>query len=375
MFIYALFALTDSTEYNSENFGHFLTDVLLPIYAALEGFGLERRDDLHLFRYSIMDAIGWSCDFHRRELAKTGGISLRYGDVGKHCDRFYAMTPQLVRGHRPLRVLNGTTVEPTCFQDLVVGMPMYSDDCMEGGHGREQDFWSLCNHARQGQFWRFRNYLLQNALGDTEADVEQHAPTHHKITITRRKDDIRGLNNFDQLIEQLQEKYGANGNGSGNDRVEVVVVEWEKLSIQDQLELIRTTTVHITPPGGVSHIALFLPRWATSVRLYSMEYRLEWHIFHYLGYVTVEHVDCRRGNRIPLDQTMSLVEEGLRRYDDFRVHSPGDAPLTALAAGAGKDAGGADGAEERGAASPRAAWPRGCRPCRTKVWSRRWCSR
>lgn len=86
-------------EYNAENFGHMLTDVLMPVYVALESFGLLDQD-VKMYRYSIMDAIGWSCDFHRR-LNQT-----YYGNVGAHCDRFYGMMSELMRGHQPLRVLN-----------------------------------------------------------------------------------------------------------------------------------------------------------------------------------------------------------------------------------------------------------------------------
>jgi len=301
-------------EYNSENFGHLISDQLIPIYAALEGFGLENREDVTLFRYSIMDAIGWSCDYHRRVLEPEGGISPRYGNIGKHCDRFYEMTPEFMRGHRPLQVLNGTTVEPTCFRNLVAGMPMYSDDC-DGDSERDTNYWSLCNQGRQGQFWRFRNYVLRNVLGGSDADVERYVPTRHKIAVTYRNDDVRGLTNLDELIDRLREKYG------DDDDVEVVVVEWAKLSVADQMELIRTTTVHVTPPGGVSFIAIFLPRWATSIRLYSMEYRMEWNFFHYLGYISVEHVNCQNAEKIPLRETLQLVEEGLRRYEYHRVGS------------------------------------------------------
>jgi mannosyltransferase OCH1-like enzyme len=311
-------------EYNAENFGHLLTDVLLPVYAALQGFGLEHYSDITLFRYSIMDAIGWSCDFHRRKADAEGGVSSRYGNVGKHCDRFYSMVPEFMFvGNRPLQVLNGTTVQPTCFQNLVVGMGMYSDDC-DVGFERETNVWSLCNHSRQSQFWQFRNYLLQNALGN--AFDEDDVPTHHKITITQRNDKIRGLANLDQLIGMLREKYeGLDGNN-----VEVVVVEWEKLSLKDQLDLIRTTTVHLTPPGGVSFIALFLPRWSTSIRLYSGDFMMEWNLMNYLGYIAVDYVDCQRGTLCPVDEVLDFVEEGLKRYDEYRV---GDASWTPYSGG------------------------------------------
>ena len=306
-------------EYNAENFGHVLTDVLLPIYVALQGFGLENYRDITLFRYSIIDAIGWSCDYHRRILEAKGGISGRYGNVGKHCDRFYKMIPEFMPDKkRPLQVLNGTTVEPTCFQNLVVGMPMYSDDC-DVGFERETDVWSLCNHARQGQFWQFRNYLLQNVLGSSYD--EDDVPAHHKITITQRNDEFRGLANLDQLIGKLRKKY----EGLDGSKVEVVVVQWEKLSLKEQLDLARSTTVHLTPPGGVSFISIFLPRWSTSIRLYSDEYMMEWNFMNYLGYIALNYVDCQKDNLIPLDEVLDFVEEGLERYDEYRA---GDASWT-----------------------------------------------
>ena len=287
-------------EYNSENFGHMLTDVLMPIYSALESFGLEGMD-VNLFRYSIQAAKPWSCDYHRN----LPGIG--YGDVGAHCDHFYGMMANLTKGHKPIQVLNGTTVHPTCFQNLVVGTPLYSDDCLEPSHGRKQDQWQLCNHGRQRQFWNFRNYVLTNA-GVNPASP----PTKHKITITKPSVNRRSLSNLDDLIFLIRKKYSD---------MEVVVTDWASMSIADQLDLIQSTTVHITPPGGISFIAIFLPRWATSIRLYKKDFRIDWHFFHYLGYLTVEHVDCTQGAIIPIKETMGLIASSLKRYDTFRIAS------------------------------------------------------
>lgn len=249
-------------EYNAENFGHMLTDVLMPIFVALDNFDLL-SENFAMIRYSMKHAIGWSCDFQR--------VLYPDGKVGARCDHFYEMMEQLMRS--PLKVLNGTSFQPTCYETAVVGMPMYSDDCLEPSHGRKQDSWSLCNHGRQNQFWKYRAFIL-NKVG-----VSVAPPTRHKITITIRNDKKRGLSNLYELIGLVEKKYGK--------EMEIVSVEWDKLSIAEQFELIRTTTVHLSPPGGVSFISLFLPRWATSIRLYSMQYRLEYHIFHYLGYITV----------------------------------------------------------------------------------------
>ena len=212
------------------------------------------------------------------------------------------MVPELMRGE--LRVLNGTTVQPTCFETLVVGMAMYSDDCLEGSHGRNKDVWSLCNIGHQHQFWRFRNYMLGNV------DVSLEPPVKHKITITVRLD-ARVLKNLDDLIATIQHTY------QSEDIVEIVVVEWHKLSLKEQLELISTTTVHITPAGGVSMISLFLPRWSTSIRLYSVEFMLDYHIVNYLGYFTPEHIDCQAGGMIPIEDTMKYIAHGLERFDSF----------------------------------------------------------
>ncbi|KAL7544191.1 hypothetical protein ACHAWF_007569 [Thalassiosira exigua] len=277
-------------EYNAENFGHLITDFVMPIYVAYESFGLL-DEDMKIYRYSIADAIGWSCDYQAK---------VRPWNAN-HCKRFYDMVPAMIKGHRPIEVLNGTDMEVTCFENVVVGMAMYSDDCIEGSHGRKQNLWSLCNVARQRQFWNYRNYVLQNV------GVSLVPPIRHKITVTKRSDG-RTLHNLDALISNLTGVYGSS--------VEIITVEWPELSFQEQLELISTTTVHLTPPGGVSFISLFLPKWATSVRLYPGDYKMEWHIFHYLGYMTVEHVDCPNG-AIPITEAMQYVARGLQRFEDF----------------------------------------------------------
>jgi hypothetical protein len=289
-------------EYNSENFGHMLTDVLMPIFGVLESFGLA-QESVNVFRYSIMDAIGWNCDFQNGNSPEA--LERNPRGVAKKCDRLQNMMPKLMPvPHRPIQVLNGTTVVPTCFETVVVGMPMYSDDCLEGTHGREQNSWQLCNHGKQGQFWAFRNYVLSNVGVDTAP------PLRHKITIAKRSDGDRLLRNQGDLQSLIKKTYPD---------VEVVVVEWEKLSLWDQFDLIRTTTLHLTPPGGISYISIFLPRWTTSIRLYSSDFKLDWHLFHYLGYMTVEHVDCQRNETIPLEETMELVAKSLERYDMFRI--------------------------------------------------------
>jgi hypothetical protein len=301
-------------EYNSENFGHMLMDVLLPIYSVLDGFNLLERRDVQLFRYSIPDPICFSCDC-QIDKAENGNQHERhqFGNAPKFCARFYSQLVEMFHGdpNKQVQVLNATDMinskTPICFEELVVGMPQYSDDCLEGSHGKDQNIWSLCNHGRQSQFWRFREFIFQN-LG-----LSNTPPQSHKITITQRGGGMmtRDINNIDELVSSLQTKF---------ENSEVNVVEWHKLTIRQQLELAASTTVLITPPGGVSYISIFLPRWATGIRLYPQDFRNDWHIMHYLGYITNEHVKTP-GGEIPINDVVAMVDKGMKRYDAFATTS------------------------------------------------------
>jgi hypothetical protein len=77
--------------------------------------------------------------------------------------------------------------------------------------------------------------------------VSLEPPTRHKITLSLRTGKKRALSNLDQLIELVKITYGK--------KIEVVIVQREKLSAYQQLEMIRTT-VHLTPPGKVGQMTL-----------------------------------------------------------------------------------------------------------------------
>ena len=124
-----------------------------------------------------------------------------------------------------------------------------------------------------------------------------------------RNDGARLLNNghLQQVITSLTA-----------DGIEASLYQFHKKPMREQLEMIRSTTVLITPAGAGSHIAFFLPRGATAVRLYRGNFMLEWHIFNYLAYIHVDHVSCPRGD-IPIESVLALAREGVRRYDTFRA--------------------------------------------------------
>eukprot|EP00040_Diaphanoeca_grandis_P018962 m.99827 g.99827 ORF g.99827 m.99827 type:complete len:563 (-) comp27193_c0_seq2:145-1833(-) len=291
-------------EFNGENFGHMLSDVLLPIYAIMAGFDVLDYD-VQLVRYQITHDLGYSCDFQvNPDWADPGWIPdvIRNPDRAKMCEKFYKMLIPAVTS-RPVLVLGdlfNKTQTPVCFEKLLVGTPMLSDDCVEGDHGRELDQYNNCNSGRMEQFWAFRKYTKAN-LGVTDL-----APTIHHVVIWDRADSTRELVNLQTLAETIRTKFD----------VKVTVVDWAKLDIQSQLKLIGSATVHITGPGGGSFIALFLPRSATSIRLYSEDFGMEFHIFNHLGYIHCDYRNALDGV-IDIPDVLQLVRAGMHRYETF----------------------------------------------------------
>merc|ERR1712098_485200 len=116
----------------------------------------------------------------------------------------------------------------------------------------------------------------------------------------------RQINDLESIAEDVGYRCG----------ISVIIVDWVDLSLVEQIRLIGSSTVHITPAGGGSYIGAYLPRGATTIRLYREDSRLDWHIFHYLGYVHVKHVNCPDGD-CPRDDIIEMVGEAMTRYDEF----------------------------------------------------------
>ena len=152
------------SSYNAENFGHFLTDELLPAFSALEAFGAATRD-VQLLRapLSAKHQLTFSCEWQRRE----------WGEVQweKCLQRYAELT--LLLSDRPVREFEAYVAEVAaargggggggdvlCFDELVAGFGMLADHCDDATtHGRflVRD---LCNRGRAPQLFRFRQWMI-----------------------------------------------------------------------------------------------------------------------------------------------------------------------------------------------------------------------
>ena len=113
------------TSYNAENFGHVLSDELLPAYAAMEAFGALDYN-VQLLRAPTLPMVRFSCDWQK----------LNWGTVqAKKCARRYkdlvgALSANGVAelGAYNDRVLGGGNA-PICFDNLIAGEGYLSDHC------------------------------------------------------------------------------------------------------------------------------------------------------------------------------------------------------------------------------------------------------
>jgi hypothetical protein len=342
--------------FNAENFGHYLTDELLPIYAMLEAFdeldveegarpgesgvagagkNLGRAGtDVRLVRFVPNPPIGNSCEHLARA---AGGSGTASGDkVLRLCNKFHTTLGPMMSRHLTLTLGDAlvqlaaaadakdaaATVGAAahvasgsgrgfCFRKVIAGMGYLADHCQDSGsHGARGPWSTECNNGRSGQFWRFRNYAMRNLGVVPTLQPLRHHVVAWERTGGGRNDGARSIDRsaLSTLGDAIRERSG----------VVVTLYQFHKFPIREQLEMIRSATVFVTPVGAGSHVALFLPRGATMVRLYRGNFKLEWHLFNFMAYAHTDHVSCPRG-AIPIEEVCGLVVEGVRRYDAYRA--------------------------------------------------------
>ncbi|KAI8621953.1 hypothetical protein BC830DRAFT_1163288 [Chytriomyces sp. MP71] len=133
-----------------------------------------------------------------------------------------------------------------CFDQLMAGGNMLRFFQTHAWH----------NQGHEPLFYALRNRILGHHGIDYRA-----VPKTHKIVFTNKTETLkknidgglaknRGISNLAELVAHVKRRYPS---------VAIEVVEWQKLSVKKQLELMHSTTVFITPCGGVSTMLPFLP--------------------------------------------------------------------------------------------------------------------
>jgi hypothetical protein len=124
-----------------------------------------------------------------------------------------------------------------CFEQLQAGGPV-------GAFQRQH---RLNNHGREALFEQFRANVLKRHGIDP-----RYVPKKHTIAVVKKTNKTfkRDIANFAEVVAFLKKTYPT---------IDVIEIDYAKLSIQQQLELMMNITVFISPAGGVSMMAPFLP--------------------------------------------------------------------------------------------------------------------
>ncbi|GJN94333.1 hypothetical protein Rhopal_007407-T1 [Rhodotorula paludigena] len=202
-----------------ENFGHSMGDDFLPIFRLASAFGLWDRSTVQ----AIMHPPCWSRGYWERGCA--------------HHDE---LAPLLL--DRPYETYNGTlfsSVSPddqssghVCFRHLLVGTAR-----LGMGYPSEHLWPRFLAELKRGAG-------LSPALG----------PKKQRITILV-KHGRRTILNYAEVEHGLRSRFG----------VEVEAVDPAEMGLVEQLQYMQETTVVVSPCGGVSFSAIFLPKGASPV--------------------------------------------------------------------------------------------------------------
>ena len=225
-----------------------------------------------------------------------------------------------------LKVINVKS-SPFCLSDAIVGIGGLSDHCLDiTHHGRKfKDVVPHCNTGYSNLIWRFRNHIMNNMNFSNNnnnyyyyynnrdtGDVKQLRP-RHLISVFGRKDGKRMPRGIYDMVQQLGEKY------------DVTVQYFSELhdqSFDSQVDLVRESTVLVTPSGGASFIGLFLPRGA-SMLLFADEEKegfLDFGFYSSLSHIEVSYLPLKsRINFLEVDPILleKSIARALDSFDNF----------------------------------------------------------
>jgi hypothetical protein len=110
------------------------------------------------------------------------------------------------------------------------------------------------NHGRESLLYKWRSKIIMYHKFNPE-----YIPNHHRIVITNKSASVwakapnvmhRAIANLIEVVTFVRKTYP---------NIPVDVIEWHKMAFVKQIDLLLNTTIFISPAGGVSMIAPFLP--------------------------------------------------------------------------------------------------------------------
>lgn len=165
-----------------------------------------------------------------------------------------------------------------------------------------------CTIGRGLWLWEFRRYLLGNILGKKLAQREAQNQGFITISLPVGTTHANKVTYFEDVIETAKKRFGSE---------RVKAVDMAKLSMPEQAQLVRESTVYLTNHGGGSASAVFLPRGATLIIYHGIGRQgepkmLDRHFWNSLGYARVLWVHPTDHHNV--EKSMNLIQYGLDTF-------------------------------------------------------------
>ena len=175
--------------------------------------------------------------------------SRKNSDFQKYLDNILAvLTPKKLDGYKSyLKTFNTNYV---CFRRFIAGGNL---NIIKAAGVKE-------NNGLESLFYKWRSKIITYHRFNAD-----YIPDRHRIVITNKSTSVwakapsgihRAIVNLNEVVTFVRKTYPA---------IPVNVIEWNKISFVQQIELLLNTTILISPAGGVSMIAPFLPHGSHAI--------------------------------------------------------------------------------------------------------------
>lgn len=295
------------------NPGHLVWDDFLPIYTLLSAFDLTDKQ-LALIRF----------DLPPPTKAMWASCQRQWEDCAPILDKFLPLmgaelnkTISQIDSHLET-VLNESKSKFVCAPNGVAGLGMLTDHGAKLHGWQAKDYEYSHNIGRGGSVYQFRNWMMDNLLGEDRRESGISKPPYRIIFSTGSSITAARKVDFEWHAALLQKRLG------GKYDLDIRVVKLAEMSIVEQVQLASEASIFISAAGGGAVTAMFLPKGASLFIYYNgvdnarggAPARLDWDLLNNIGYLRVQWMP-RPKNEFSSEDGEPVSVQGAADLDAF----------------------------------------------------------
>jgi hypothetical protein len=269
-----------AVEPNAGNPGHLLWDYFLPLYKLVAMFGLDNKELLltNLDQWCIRNAKDPCFNITAKFLPLLGVDPATL---------FNSYNPHLHPSNNNEGEIKSKYV---CARYGAAGIGMLTDHGYKK-HGQTIGDYEVVQNAGRGPFfWDFRNFMLANIRLDTPTIFQRP----YQITISiNSSNNLSRKRDFAKQLQMLRNSFSAKD-------VVVRTVNMGKLSLPEQIQMVKQSAMFVSVIGGAASTAMFLERNACLVLYFNdvddlvkgaddpnMPNMMDWDFWNHASYLRV----------------------------------------------------------------------------------------